>query len=293
MTTLLLALLAVVLAGPVPWLLGRLPALRFTPRAAMVLWQSVALAAVLAALGAGLSLATSGLVAGNGRRWTGWYVVAALALLVTLVVLARLLLSAHLVGSRLRALRRRHRRLIDLLAERPEDHRGRLRVVPGETPMAYCLPGVGRARVVFSDAAYRSLDERERGAVVAHERAHLRARHDLVLEAFTTLHHAFPGVVSSQGALTEVGLLVEVLADRAARTSYGSACVLRALQRLLDAPTPHATLGAGGELRVRIGILLDERDRRAQAAAMYVASAAVLLIPTVLVVLPWLASLRG
>lgn len=297
MTTLLLALLAVVLAGPAPWLLGRLPVLRFTPRAAMVLWQSVALAAVLAALGAGLSLATSGLVAGNGRHRTGWYVVAGLALLVTLVVLGRLLLSAHLVGSRLRALRRRHRHLIDLLAERPEDQpedqQGRLRVVPGETPMAYCLPGVGRARVVFSDAAYRSLDARERGAVLAHERAHLRARHDLVLEAFTTLHHAFPRVVTSRGALTEVGLLVEVLADRAARTSYGSACVLRALQRLLDAPTPTATLGAGGELRVRIGVLLDERDRRTQAAALYAAAAAMLLLPTVLVVLPWLASLHG
>jgi len=289
MTTLLLALLAVVLAGPVPWLLGRLPALRYTPRAAMVLWQSVALAAVLAALGAGLALATTGLIAQGGSHWVGRDIVAGLALLITLVVLGRLLLSAHLVGSRLRALRRRHRRLVDLLAER---HEG-LRVVPGETPMAYCVPGVRRARVVLSDAAYRSLDDRERGAVLAHERAHLRARHDLVVEAFTTLHHAFPRVVSSSSALTEVGLLVEVLADRAARTSYGPADVLRALERLLDAPTPSATLGAGGELRVRIGVLLDEHDRRAQAAFLYAVSAAVLLLPTLLVVIPWLNSLRG
>jgi len=303
MTTLLLALLAVALAGPVPWLLARMPALRFTPRAAMVLWQSVALAAVLAALGAGLALATTGLLAGHGDgkaagssdEWAGWYVVAGLALLLTLVVLGRLLLSAHLVGRRLRALRRRHRDLVDLLDEQPSDgwagERRSLRVVPGEVPMVYCLPGVGRARVVFSDAAYRGLGERERGAVLAHERAHLRARHDLVLEAFTTLRRAFPAVVSSHGALAEVGLLVEVLADRAARASYDTACVLRALEGMLDAPVPHATLGAGGELSVRIEVLLDERDRRAQAVLLYAASAAVLLLPTVLVVLPWLSSL--
>jgi len=298
-TTLLLALLAVALAGPAPWLLARMPVLRFTPRAAMVLWQSVALAAVLAALGAGLSLTTTGLIAGkgngDGKEWPGWYVVAGLALLLTLVVLGRLLLSAHLVGSRLRALRRRHRDLVDLLDEQLTDGRAdsrrSLRVVPGEIPMAYCLPGVGRARVVFSEAAYRGLGERERGAVLAHERAHLRARHDLVLEAFTTLRRAFPTVVSSQGALAEVGLLVEVLADRAARASYDTACVLRALEGLLDAPVPRATLGAGGELGVRIEILLDERDRRFQATLLYVVSAAVLLLPTVLVVLPWLTSL--
>lgn len=291
MTTLLLAVLAVVLAGPVPAVLGRLPALRFTPRAAMVLWQSVALAAVLAALGATLSLTTTGLIAGRGQEWPGWYVIVALTLLLTLVVVGRLLLSAHLVGTRLRAIRRRHRRLVDLLDEQHTDGRGTLRVVPGETPMAYCLPGLGRARVVLSDAAYRSLDTGERGAVLAHERAHLRARHDLVLEAFTSLHQAFPRVVSSQGALSEVGLLVEVLADRAARTSYGPSCVLRALERLLDAPTPNAALGASGELRARIDVLLDEHDRRTQAAILYAVSFAVLVLPTVLVVLPWLGEL--
>lgn len=291
MTTLVLALLAVVLAGPAPWLLTRLPVVRFTPRAAMVLWQSIALAAILAALGASLSLATTGLVAGSGARWPGWYVVAGLALLLTLVVLGRLLLSAHLVGSRLRALRRRHRELVDLLAEHPAEQDGRVRVLPGEVPMAYCLPGLGRARVVFSDAAYRSMDAGERGAVVAHERAHLRARHDLVLEAFTTLHHAFPRVVSSRGALAEVALLVEILADRAARASHGAECVLRALERLLDTPTPSATLGAGGELRARIGVLVDGRDRRVQAAILYAASVSVLVLPTVLVVLPWISAL--
>ena len=47
------------LASPVPWVLARWTWLRHTPAAAMLLWQSTALAAVLAALGAGLSLVTA------------------------------------------------------------------------------------------------------------------------------------------------------------------------------------------------------------------------------------------
>ena len=56
-TTLVLSLLAVLLAGPVPTLLARAGALRRVPRSAMVLWQAVALAAVLA------RMAKKGLVA--------------------------------------------------------------------------------------------------------------------------------------------------------------------------------------------------------------------------------------
>ena len=59
MTPLVLGLLALALAGPVPAGLARVPALRRTPAAAMVLWRGVALAAVLSALGAGLSLVTA------------------------------------------------------------------------------------------------------------------------------------------------------------------------------------------------------------------------------------------
>ena len=111
MTPLALGVLAVLLAGPVPRLLARVTMLRETPRTTMVLWQSIALAAVLAALGAGASLATDQ----AWRRDVGVlaYVVAALALIVTGLVLVRLLVSGHRTGTRLRALRRRHVELVD------------------------------------------------------------------------------------------------------------------------------------------------------------------------------------
>src|SRR5690606_4331065 len=113
--------------------------------------------------------------------------------LITLTVVGRLLLSGHLVGTSLRVVRRQQREELDLLAE----WRGRVRVVEHDVPVAYCVPSVTAPRVVISDATLNRLDEHQLDAVFAHERAHLSARHDLVLEAFTVLHRAFPRWVSS------------------------------------------------------------------------------------------------
>ena len=289
MTTLVLAALAIVLAGPVPWVLTRLPALRRTPRAAMVLWQSVALAGVLAALGAGLSLVTSQL---DDDRSVTSYAVSAIPLSITGLVLARLLLSGHRVGTNLRHLRRRHRQLVDLLAE----DRDGVHVLDHEAPTAYCLPGL-RSRVVVSSATVTSLTPDELAAVLAHERAHLRARHDLVLEAFTVLQQAFPAVVTSRQALDEVRLLVEVLADRSARRQHGARDLVAAFSALTAAgatSAPESAIAASDTgLRARLDLLLDDDAHRVQAGALLVSAVAVLVLPTVLVVLPWLTSLSG
>ena len=300
MTTLFLSALAVLLSGPVPALLGRTPLLRRVPRAAVTLWQSVSLAAVLSALGAGLSLVTD---RGAREGWPG-YGVALLALLLTAVVLGRMLLSGHRVGTRIRAVRRRHRDLVDLLATREAEGPERapvpagrtaeagVRVLAAQAPMAYCLPGLARSRVVVSAGTFDRLAPDEVGAVLAHERAHLRARHDLLLEAFTVLHTAFPRFVSSATALREVRLLVEVLADRAARRTHGRLPVARALVALADSRAPEAALAAGGAgLVERIRLLEDDRPHRLLAAAVYAAAAATVVLPTAFVALPWLAGL--
>ncbi len=292
-TTLVLSVLAVLLAGPVPSLLAHADRLRRVPRSAMVLWQAVALAAVLAALGAGLSLVTgSALRAGpDGGR----YVVALAALVLTATVLGRLLLSGHRVGTRVRNLRRRHLELLDLLAT--ED--AGVRVLEHDAPMAYCVPGVHvhraaapRSRVVVSVATKRLLAPDELEAVLAHERAHLRARHDLVLEAFTVLHQAYPAPVRSAVALGEVRFLVEVLADRAARRRSGARPLARALVTLVDSRAPEAALAAGGPaLAERVTLLGDDGRHPVLAAATLAAAAAVLVLPTAFVALPWLTTL--
>lgn len=280
MTPALLAVLGVLLAGPVPALLARWRGLRRTPRAAMLLWQGVALAAVLSALGAGLSLATD----------HGMGVVAGLALAVTAVVAARLLVSGHRVGTSLRAVRRHHREQLDLLATPPGPDRPGISVLETERPLAYCVPGVQASRVVVSSGALATLAPDELDAVLAHERAHLRARHDLVLEAFSVLHRAFPRWVSSAAALREVRTLVEVLADRAASRQHGAHPVARALVALAGASAPDAALGAGGVLVERIE-LLDGGRHRVQAAVVCAAAVAVVVVPTAFVAVPWLRGL--
>ena len=287
MTAAALAALAVVLSGPAPALLARVPRIRSAPRGAMTLWQAVALAAVLSALGATLA-AFTGTAPGDGPLERA---VAAVALLVTLVVAGRLLLTGHRVGTRLRSTRRQHRELVDLLASRESG----FVVVEGDAPVAYCLPGIAHQRVVISSAAVAQLPAEQLQAVLAHERAHLTARHDLVLEAFTVLHQAFPRFVSSARALGEVRLLVEVLADYAARRRYGALPLARALVALTGSPAPSSALSAGGapsELTARVRLLTDEGSHRLLAAALYAAALAVLVLPTVFLAYPWLASLQ-
>ena len=293
MTPLVLGLLALLLAGPVPALMARVPLLRRTPRAAMVLWQSVALAAVLAALGAGLSLTTSNALGGDHGAWA--WVVAAVALALTVLVLGRLLLSGHRIGTDLRALRRRHRDQVDLLGS--IDAAG-VRVLEHEVPLAYCLPGRRTSRVVVSAGALGLLTGDEVDAVLAHERAHLRARHDLVLEAFDVLHRAFPRWVSSRAALFEVRLLVEVLADAAATRATGRRPLGRALVALAEARPPAldggvtlAASGATSDLLLRVELLRDPGPHRLQSVLLLALAVLVLVLPTAFVVAPWLSGL--
>jgi bla regulator protein blaR1 len=289
-TSLVLGLLALVLAGLVPPLLLRLPSLRRTPAATLVLWQAVALAAVLAALGAGLALVTD-------RAWgtdagTSSLVVAGVALAVTLTVVARLLLSAHLVGSELRRLRRRHLDQLEVVAARPAERDQGVRVLEHPLPVAYCLPGMGESRIVVSSGTLDLLTPAELGAVLAHEQAHLRARHDLVLEAFAVLHRAFPRGVTGASARNEVGLLVEVLADRAATRGGRGADLGRALLVVAGAGVPRGALGvAGGDLAMRAVLLTDLGPHRTQSTVVLLVAVAVVVLPTWLVVLPWLTAL--
>jgi len=286
LTPVVLGAFAGLLANPLPWAFSRWSGLRRTPTAAMLLWQSTALAAVLAALGAGLSLATD-------RLWrppvaTGDVVVAALAGAVTLVVAARLLLSGHRTGSALRRLRRLHRERVDLVARVD----GGVSVLEHELPVAYCVPGMSGSRIVVSRSTLTSLAPAELRAVLDHERSHLRARHDLVLEAFAVLHLAFPRWVASRAARREVEVLVEVLADRAAVRNGDRRALVTALVSLAGSVAPAGSLGSGSALAARVAALGDTGRHRVQSAVVLLAAAAILALPSVLVVLPWLTWLR-
>ena len=288
MSALLLVLLAVALSGLAPRLMARLVSFRRAPRAALVAWQAVSLAAVLAALGAAPA-AIAHLTALQTGRWLVFGVAAA----VTLLVLGRLLLSGHRIGTRLRAARARHRDLVDILATPSPvaEREGRadgIRVLDHATPTAYCLPG-RRSRVVLTQGALATLPADELEAVLAHERAHLRGRHDLLLEYFTVLHHSVPGPVRSPEALREVRLLVEALADRAAVRATGPLVTARALMALAQGQAPAAALSAGGDgtTVARMRLLAADPLPPVVAAGMYAYAGAVLVLPLALVWLAW------
>ncbi|MDR3658407.1 MAG: M56 family metallopeptidase, partial [Mycobacterium sp.] len=247
MTALAFTILAVLLAGPAPVLLARATWPLRAPRAAVVLWQAVALAAVLSAFSAGIAIASRLLMPGpNGRPTAslfgdagrlGWPLWAAYVAVFALTVLigTRLMVAVVRVATANRRRRAHHRMVVDLVGvghdaalSQPCARTRDLRILDVAQPLAYCLPGV-RSRVVVSEGALTTLTDDEVAAILTHERAHLRARHDLVLEAFTAVHAAFPRLVRSSSALRAVALLVELLADDAAVRAAGRAPLARAL----------------------------------------------------------------
>ncbi|HEX9834664.1 MAG TPA: M56 family metallopeptidase [Mycobacterium sp.] len=308
MSALAFTVMALVLSGPVPAMLARATWPSRAPRAAIVLWQAIALAAVLSAFSAGISIASRLFVPGPDGRptatiaseidvlgwplWTTYLAVFAL----TLVIGARLAVAIVQVAIATRRRRAHHRMVVDLVGKSRKWAHSRagdgLRILDVEEPLAYCLPGV-RSRVVVSEGTLTTLADNEIAAILSHERAHLRARHDLVLEMFMAVHAAFPRFVRSASALDAVRLLIEMLADDAAVRAAGPTPLARALVACATGRTPAGALAAGGPTTVvRVRRLGGRGNSLAVAARAYVAAAAVLVVPTVAVVLPWLTELN-
>jgi Zn-dependent protease with chaperone function len=304
-------ILAVLLAGPAPALLARANWPLRAPRAAMVLWQAIALAASLSAFSAGIAIATRVLMPGADGRptasvlgaagrlgwplWTAYIAVFAL----TMLIGARLVVSVLRVAIANRRRRAHHRMVVDLVDMGPGAALAQpcactrdLRVLDVAQPLAYCLPGV-RSRVVVSEGTLKTLDEAEVTAILTHERAHLRARHDLVLEAFTAVHAAFPRLVRSANALRAVQLLVELLADDAAVRATGRTPLARALVACASGRAPSGALAAGGPSTVlRVRRLSGQPNSWVLSATAYLAAAAVFGVPTIALAVPWLTELR-
>jgi bla regulator protein blaR1 len=308
-------LVALLLVGPVPALLARATWPMRAPRAAIVLWQSIALAAVLSAFSAGIAIASRLFVPGPDGRPTatitseievlGWplWIAYVLVFALTLLIGARLMVSVLQVAVATRRRRAHHRMVVDLVgksqkwahAHGPTRKLGTgdgLRILDVAEPLAYCLPGV-RSRVVVSEGTLTTLADNEITAILSHERAHLRARHDLVLEMFTAVHAAFPRFVRSASALDAVRLLVEMLADDAAVRAAGPTPLARALVTCAAGRAPSGALAAGGPTTVlRLRRLGGRGNSIALSIGAYLAAAAVLVVPTVALAVPWLTELQ-
>jgi hypothetical protein len=199
--------------------------------------------------------------------------------LVLLASLCWVLLAASIAALQAR---RRQRALLTLLAHGDPKVPGAL-VVDYPSAAAYCLPGLrSRSRIVVSVGALELLGRGELAAVLAHERAHLRERHDLVLLPFTALRRAFPKSATCTAAQGAVALLVEMLADDRALRGGPARELVSALVRFGTAGTCPAPAGAlavaEGEVAARVTRLLQPARPLPAAAVMAVCLAAALLV---------------
>ena len=268
-----------------------------SPALALVLWQACGLAAGMVAIEIAFTLALAPAgdthVAALDRLLTDgvgtlpwWAYVAAAA---GLLLLLRLLFSLLLSTSRVLASRRRHRALVDLVATR-NPLLADTRVVDHDVPVAYCLPGL-RSRLVLSRGVLAVLSEDELRAVLAHERAHLDQRHDLVVLPFAALAATFPRLGPVLAARDAVSLLVEMLADDRAVRRHDRSALARALWQVSSAQVPSGGLAAAGnDVVVRARRLLAPARPLPLPARLAVVGSAVgvLALPLVGVLIPLL-----
>ena len=179
-------------------------------------------------------------------------------------VLARLTICAVRTGLDNRRRRTRHRTLLSLVG-RPYPELG-VRVVDDPTAVVYCLPGHG-GTVVFTSSALERLTTAQRRAVLAHERAHLRGRHHLLLAWGSLLAAAFPRIRLFREASQNTARLIEMRADDVAAHDCGRRPVAEALFALSDVTGPSVALAATGiGTAQRVERLLTNAEARPSSA---------------------------
>lgn len=316
---LFLAALAVVLAVPLPKLLHQARFRARSPWAAMLLWQAIALAGGLSIVGApiiyglapfgdSLPLALRSMIELISADNVGALEELDVHLTHLFALFLGALLGAHLLLTLIRtylrvlSARRRHRQLVKLLstplsaAERPAEaqHLTDTQIIDHDAPMAYCLPGRthSSSMTVLSRGLLDQLSHNELDAVVAHEKTHLAQRHHLLTMAFEAWYRALPWLPTTRYGREAVLELTEMLADDGALSENSREDLLRSLA-LSSPQEPEQTRGEASSTSPSVitgprlqRLLIPQPALGAAARAAVVFSAAALLaVPTVLVLL--------
>ena len=304
----LLIVLGLALAAPVSIALARAGWTRRAPGWSLLLWQAVCLAAgfsvvaglaLLAVEPAGYTLVGAGLdwwaslVAGELTVWRT--ACGMLSLAITVVLLANLMRTVWRTVTR----RRLHRRMVDLLsrpipARVPLGAGCQVRLMDHRSAVAYTLPGL-HARLVVSTGLVDLLTPAELTAVVEHERAHLRARHDILIMPFQSWVAAFGRVRGVREAGRSVGELTEMLADDVAAARSAPAVLASALARVALEGRCGAAAASAWSVPTPTTCVTD-RVRRLQhphplpsvsRAVILVVAAVLLAVPPTVLTLTW------
>ncbi len=286
----LLAILAFLLAWPVPALLRRF---RSDPISEVILWQAVGLSGGLSLIGTALAFAVdpaaSSLPQGlwdlvRGEAHAKLSIFAWIFLIIALVLIGRLLGCLALTFFSARRTRLRHAEILHLLSE-PSQNYPDTRIISSDEAVAYCLPqGPRKGTAVLSTGLLEVLSEDERSAVIAHEKAHLDFRHDILVIPFAAWHRALPFFSATAIGLNSVNRLIEFMADDQARDRIDPDVLARAVAAAARiSPDHREALSAERIMRLS--------QPRHPARAMVrlfscMAAAGLLLIPTVLLFVP-------
>ena len=286
----ILAVLAFLLAWPIPAALARF---RGDPISEVVLWQAVGLSGVLSLIGAALAFAvapgTTSLPQGlfdliRGRDHTQLSLLAWIFLVIAVLLIVRLLGCLVLTFYSARKTRLRHDEILHLLSE-PSSAYPDTRIITTDEAVAYCLPkGPRKGTAVLSTGLLKALDEDERTAVIAHERAHLDFRHDVLVIPFAAWHRALPYFSATAIGLNSVNRLIELMADDQARDHVDPKILAQAVSSAAAiSPEHRSDLSA---LRIqRLSHPLD--PARIPVRLMSIGLAVLLLLlPTLLIVTP-------
>ena len=286
---------------------------RRSPGVAILLWQALGLGGGLAAVGALIeigvppgsasvadgvarvaSAATSGRLFPPGQTMLPVFL-RLVSLVLGLALLAQLCSVLIASSAAVVRARRRQRALLALLGRGDPKAPGAL-VVDHPAAAAYCLPGL-RSRIVVSVGALDLLRPAELAAVLAHERAHLRERHDLVVLPFTALRRAFGWSQICADAHQSVALLIEMLADDRALRARPARALAGALARFATAGcgenAPAGALAVSGaayegEMAARVTRIMTPAPPLARAvrAGIWCAATLIVVVPVAVLLLP-------
>ncbi|MDF3291764.1 M56 family metallopeptidase [Streptomyces silvisoli] len=251
-TAFALPLVGVAFAIAAPRILARADWQEREPVVALWVWQC-AVAAVLLCFGLSLLVTAAALCAPLrdrlfwiaprgvqdsydltvGGAWRG--VFAAVLVTAAVHVVLHLVREAHIARI---SRRRRYHELRRAAPPLPYESRQRWRarraerllVMESPRPQAWSLPLPRRPlQLVVSTGAMRRLSQEQLDAVLAHERAHARARHHLLLQSAGALATAFPGASLFTAYADHSARLVELAADDAAAYRHGHLATALAL----------------------------------------------------------------
>lgn len=250
---------AVALAVVAPARLRRAAWLETSPRVGIVVWQSTSLSALLSFVTGAATLCltlwsevtptaflrTCFALLTEGNLESPMMVIGSVGVIAAAAAVLRLAYCAGRTALSIRRERNRQRRCLALLARSDPALPGAL-VIDRPEATAFCLPGRRSGTVVLSTGTLTRLTPTEVQAVLAHELAHLRGRHDLVVWAARALRDAFPFVPLFRAAAGALPRLVEMAADDVATRHVGRRTLASALLRMADSSTPAFALGVGG-----------------------------------------------